>query len=292
MAAQIPRLERRYLFTGDLVLQTPLHIGGGDITLGMTDKPIIRAADERPFIPGSSLKGAFRSTVEKLTATLEPRLMKYDVLDTGSDWLQRFNTKRSDQEWDDERTVQEVQREWPITSHLFGTPYTASKIFFSDAYLRDDQEPLIQRRDGVAIDRDSERAMDRLKYDYEVVPPSMRFGFELWLENPCDLEISLTCLGLAELLHGFFSIGGKRSSGLGRCVVQGLQVYELDLIAPGLTATERFSRLQRYLKGKTSEEKFVRQSDTQAFIDQHIAKLPEQIAAIVKGDVHAQTPGQ
>ena len=46
-------------------------------------------------------------------------------------------------------------------------------------------------RDGVAIDRDSEKAIDGLKYDFEVVPASAAFDLEITLENatPQDLQL-------------------------------------------------------------------------------------------------------
>src|SRR5262245_41763724 len=201
---EIMRLQSRYLFTGELVLQTALHIGGGETTLGTTDSPVVRRPDGQPFIPGSSLKGAFRSTVEKLAATLGLRNMEHDAL--SREWIEQFHDKRRREEeqdkqsWDDERTIREVDAHWPVTARLFGTPYTASRIHFTDAYLLEGQDSIIQRRDGVAIDRDAERAVDGLKYDYEVVPSTLRFGFEVRLENTTPMDLSLTCMGLAELL--------------------------------------------------------------------------------------------
>ena len=248
------RLERRYLFTGDLVLRTALHLGGGDGTLGSTDSPVVRRPDGAPFIPGSSLKGAFRSTVEKLALTLGLPNMKRDAIDQSAAWIKAFNQRRRDEEWSEEQTVQAVANEWPVTAHLFGTPYIASKLSFSDAYLRDETEGVVQRRDGVAIDRDSERAMDRLKYDYEVVPATVRFNFEMLLENPNDRDLGLTCLGLSELRSGLFSIGGKRSSGLGRCVLENPHAYLLDLTDP--CAKQRAARLLRYLRGTCYADKF------------------------------------
>jgi CRISPR-associated protein Csm3 len=272
---RMPRLSRRYVFTGDLVLQTAMHIGGGDTAFGTTDSPVIRRVDGQAFIPGSSLKGAFRSTVEKLAATLAMPNMERDVLDTGSAWMQNFNKRRRDGNpdsgegpWDEATTLEKIKQEWPATALLFGTPYSASKIIFIDASLRNDQETIIQRRDGVAIDRDSERAVDGLKYDYEVVPPTLRFAFEMVLENPSDTDLGLVCLGVAELLGGFFSIGGKRSSGMGRCLLEGLQIYALDLTVVDMA--ERARRLRQYLTGKTRHEKFMNVPNPSEFIDHQI----------------------
>ena len=64
--AWLERLTERYLFTGRLVMESGLHIGGGRDTLTTTDSAVMKYIDDRPFIPGSSMKGAFRSTVERV----------------------------------------------------------------------------------------------------------------------------------------------------------------------------------------------------------------------------------
>ena len=59
--------EKRFLFEGKLVLNTALHLGGGRLALVSTDDPLVRPLMEIP-IPGSSLKGVFRSTVKDRSA--------------------------------------------------------------------------------------------------------------------------------------------------------------------------------------------------------------------------------
>src|SRR5260370_28701313 len=63
-------LRNRYLFTGRLEMQTALHIGGGKVTLSSSDSPVVLTPDQKPFVPGSSFKGALRSTVEKIVPSL------------------------------------------------------------------------------------------------------------------------------------------------------------------------------------------------------------------------------
>ncbi len=56
-------------FQGNIVIKTGLHIGGSNesMQIGGVDLPIIRdSASNLPYIPGSSLKGKLRSTVEKV----------------------------------------------------------------------------------------------------------------------------------------------------------------------------------------------------------------------------------
>jgi len=50
----------------NLRVLTGLHIGGGTggIAIGATDNPVIKGADGKPYIPGSSLKGKIRSLLE------------------------------------------------------------------------------------------------------------------------------------------------------------------------------------------------------------------------------------
>ncbi len=55
--------------TSTLVVQTGLHIGGGGETLdiGGLDKSVIRdPITQQPYLPGSSIKGKLRSTLERL----------------------------------------------------------------------------------------------------------------------------------------------------------------------------------------------------------------------------------
>src|ERR1700687_1749602 len=61
-------IRNRYMFIGKLEMTTGLHIGGGKATLSHTDSPVVLTPEGLPFIPGSSLKGVLRSTIEKFVA--------------------------------------------------------------------------------------------------------------------------------------------------------------------------------------------------------------------------------
>lgn len=60
------QLKRKIIVEGDIKLLTGLHIGGSEqeIKIGGVDNPVIKTGD-RPYIPGSSLKGKLRSLLEK-----------------------------------------------------------------------------------------------------------------------------------------------------------------------------------------------------------------------------------
>mgnify|MGYP002784196578 CR=1 FL=1 len=274
--------ERRYLFTGTLKLTTALHIGGGRGTLSASDSPIVRGPDLKPFIPGSSFKGSFRSTVEKLVPAL-PNLRTCALTDGEGDdgegqkcpgapgEVQReFN--ESKEGWREERLVEELEARLCDTCKLFGSTFQASRILFDDLQIKGSNwAGVTQVRDGVAIDRDSERARDGLKYDFEVVPPDAEFEFRLTLEEPTDADLGLACLGLSEFVAGFGGIGGKRSRGLGRCQLEDLKIYELDLRA----GPDRVKHLRKYLLGKSATEKMTLVANTEAFLQTNIVQLLE-----------------
>ncbi len=68
MADKIIELKGRVFFTFHIEAVTGLHIGGTEtgIEIGGVDKTVIRnRLDNRPYIPGSSLRGKMRSLLEK-----------------------------------------------------------------------------------------------------------------------------------------------------------------------------------------------------------------------------------
>jgi CRISPR-associated RAMP protein (TIGR02581 family) len=258
-------LRNRYLFEGRLVMSTALHIGGGRATLSPSDSPVVLTPAGLPFIPGSSFKGALRSTIEKLVPGLptKAQLSSCALIDLPEE--QQIRETREEKGPKSCPTVRQrgivkvrrelqqsgkifdlEKRELPYlcsTCRLFGSPFAAARINISDLYLEDENWPGgIEIRDGVAIDRDSETAKDRLKYDFEVVPASAAFKLSIVLENATEQDLQLISMGLSEFIHGFGMIGGKRSRGLGVCKLEDLMVLALDL-----TGKERDQILKNYL---------------------------------------------
>lgn len=268
-------MRRKYVFIGKLELKSAMHIGGGDINLRGTDSPVVLTPEEDPFIPGSSFKGVFRSTVEKLVSAI-PNQTTCFLSENGScptSNQDNFNNRRRNSNWSEAKLVQILDDELCDTCKLFGSPFSASKIFFRDLYV-DEWAEATQVRDGVAIDRDSERAVNRLKYDYEVVSVGSTFKMQIVLEDPTDTNLHLTCVGLNEFVSGMGGIGGMRSRGLGNCRVIELRGYELDL-----TDDEtRYERLRQYLIGNTIENKMLVIDDMDEFLKERIGELLQERA--------------
>ena len=272
MAEQIEQmnrytLENRYVFKGKLVMQTAFHIGGGRNTLSSSDSPVVLTPEGIPFIPGSSFKGALRSIVEKLVPNFPGfpdnwftcaliELSDKEAEETKricpTTWSRDIADKRRQDPEQAKEILEEAREKLCDTCRLFGSPFAASHININDLYISDKEwGGVIQVRDGVAIDRDSEKAKDRLKYDFEVVPASASFNLEITLENASERDLQLVCVGLSEFVHGFGTIGGKRSRGLGACTLEELDVSELKLISPDIDQKERSKRLRDYLLKRT-----------------------------------------
>lgn len=274
------QFQRRYVFTGRLTLATGLHVGSGWETGSPSDNPIMRTPDGRPFIPGSSFKGAFRSTVEKLTETvgLQSCLLMEGQGCIGAQGKEQqdFNKMRNESKWSAGDLLGKLNAGLCDTCKLFGSPYMVSRILFGDLtpIEKEGSQPaqLIQVRDGVAIDRDSETAIDGFKFDYEVVDSALAFGVRIQLDDPSDHDLALACLGLSEFVSGFGYLGGKRSRGLGNCQLEDLVIYSLDL-----SKEDRAEQLKKYLLGKTLEKKMHKKDvkkDVDTFLDEKIAQLP------------------
>jgi len=287
-------LRNRYLFEGQLVMQTALHIGGGRASLSPSDSPVVLTPTGHPFIPGSSFKGALRSTVEKLVPQLPPnaKLSSCALIELPEE-QQIAETQRKDehkscptvrqkgirnirrqleQEGKDYELEQHEFRYLCSTCWLFGSPFAAARINVNDLYLVNDSwEGGIQIRDGVAIDRDSETAKDGLKYDFEVVPASATFKLRILLENAIEQDLQLISIGLSEFVHGFGMIGGKRSRGLGACELQHLTVSSLELT--GVGPEESKKRLQNYLISRAYSTE---QEPGEQFLSRYIEHIFDQ----------------
>ncbi len=298
---------KRYRITGNLVLKTALHIGGGRKLERGTDSPILRDGYQRPYIPGSSLKGALRAAVERILPNLNGHTACNLFVPLDSDKnsresengvcltpLREDHPKKNDyrtleqslgvgiQSNDSVRgALQRLLRDWqkkidpfqPLSEeHLlmvleenlcdvckaFGSPFIASSIYFHDAPVNENLwMGLTQVRDGVGIDRDSGRARERIKYDYEIVPPGTAFEFSMTIETGNEKKIGLAALALHELMQGNVPLGGIRSRGLGRCQLEEVRVEYID-----------FANLEFYLLEGTWKPQPV-----QEFVSSHINVL-------------------
>ncbi len=218
------KLESRYHLQGVLELQQAMHIGCGESSDDI-DSLFVKDGSERHYIPGSSLRGALRGTVERIGSAIDERWCC--GLDAESENQCPSGNRAKQQEM--EKLIGDgKKKESEICKILdaklcpacktFGSPFLSSRIRIADLYPVNNQRPPWQKRFGVAIDRDTETAAQGLLFTYQVVEADQKFDFELWAENMDDPNWGMLGIGLLELLGGNFWIGGKKNgSGLGQC---------------------------------------------------------------------------
>lgn len=239
------RLVNRYEFSGLLLAETGLHIGTGRPT-PTSNAGVIRDFQGRPFIPGSSLKGALRSGVERRAEWLGLTSCRLE------EGFRCLSTDKAAYDCHRDRPLSQRLQELNgallcETCRLFGSRVVASKVQIDDLPLDRGFEVIAERmvevRDGVGIERDSGTAAEGVKFDYEVVPSLTAFSFFMTAENLELPQLALLAVGLLEMMEGSIPLGGKSTRGLGRCRLKLQHLYRCEL-TPGdaLTATEQLLR--------------------------------------------------
>jgi CRISPR-associated RAMP protein (TIGR02581 family) len=186
---------------------------------------VLKDLQGRPYIPGSSFKGAYRAHLEKLLRGLDETLACPST--SRSEGLNRLPGCLTKDDVDSLKHDVQYRYDAAALSHelicrscwtcsVLGAPWLASKVLVRDLTVI----PVTwfdhyQVRDGVAIDRDTETAAEGLKYDFEAVPAGTEFRFEMVVENASDPELGLVLLGLREFSEGYVPLGGAASRGLG-----------------------------------------------------------------------------
>jgi CRISPR-associated RAMP protein (TIGR02581 family) len=213
--------KNRLEIKGTLTTVTALRISAGrSIEPIGSDLPVIKDALGRPFIPGSSFKGALRSRLESFLRGIlggDRKLVANPANEKEwsltSEEITDLKNRHTD---DDEMLTTEILNQTDLISKLFGSPWLASKFQVRDLTVEPDSWfGQYQERDGVAIDRDTETAADGKLYDFQVVPAATPFEFHAVVENAEDWELGMLMVGLHQFETEQIPLGGGRSRGLG-----------------------------------------------------------------------------
>jgi CRISPR-associated RAMP protein (TIGR02581 family) len=255
------RFQRRVSLQATLRCETALRIGAGKSLDTMTsDLPVLRDARGRPIIPGASIKGVVRSQVEALLRATGARVC--DPLSDGACLYKPRPALKS------RSPASEQAADWRayVEQHvcdacrIFGGPGLASHVIFSDALPTDDM-PIVERRDGVSIDRDLARAAGKRKFDFEVVAAGSTFRLHVALQDLEEHWEGAVMEGLAWLDEGFSRLGGFKSRGLGRVslrdgrvsILSGGQLHREEL-AWDVFRDQRIEKFRAYCQGLLSSQ--------------------------------------
>lgn len=191
------------------------------------------------FLPGTSLKGVFRAHAERIGRTLaaekicNPFNTKYGKRNASDHGVPSCSNVLSfvEKERDKGRSslpAPEAYKASCPACRLFGSLAFGGRFNLGDAYVVPGQEPSIEYRDGVGIDRFSGGPVHGAKFQFEVVTGG-RFACELTVQNFELWQLSWIFHVLQDFEDGLVPIGLGSSRGLGSISAQ-IKTVELDVL--------------------------------------------------------------
>lgn len=230
----LKKLVNEAYFTLRITTTGPLLIRSGRATISGPDMtPVLtyRNGQQEIFLPGSSLKGVFRSHSEKIVCSLKPHVVCYpfsggeekeaDLKQRQRDYRdscgERFNqfAKKGFEERDAlERHTDFVYDNSCPTCRLYGSTGFIGRIAIGDAYLA--SRSITEQRDGVGIDRLTGGASHGAKFELEVVSKDVSFETDIHLRNFEIWQLGMLFVVLQDLEDELIRIGSGRSRGLGQ----------------------------------------------------------------------------
>ncbi|MGE5617805.1 MAG: type III-A CRISPR-associated RAMP protein Csm3 [Sphingomonadaceae bacterium] len=209
----------RAFIRGSILAETGLHIGGGSggLAIGGMDNPVVRdPLTNRPYIPGSSLRGKMRSLSERAQGLL------HDYR------ISQVNIHACEEE--------ESYRGCDFC-HVFGVPAQSwssqTRLLVRDVPLEEESArrleeartdlPFTEVKWEVAIDRVTSvatpRQMERVPAGAVFGPMEMSFAFY----EPEDVRRFVLVIRAMQLLEEDY-LGGQGSRGSGKVSFQGLSI--------------------------------------------------------------------
>ena len=218
------KLIGKLILEGDMHCESGLHVGAGkgSLEIGGADNPVVKDAQGRPYVPGSSLRGRIRSLLEQATGMAVPSELVYISKRKG----QEVRIHQSDRP-DDEicilfgRSPGRIEKAGggdeggvhatPARLSVFDAPLIPGSITPQMRENLDDE--LTEVKSENAIDRITSQANPRT---LERVPAGARFKIRMVLDILCPEDSVLPALlvqGLRLLEDDTLGGGGSRGSG-------------------------------------------------------------------------------
>ena len=231
-------------FTLAIHTEGPVLVKSGHSTVSgpdMTSVLTYRNGNTEVYLPGSSLKGIFRSHIEKVTRTLKDGIVCNPFVKTkaqrqGNQLVchnytevscgDKFETRQKDEmridsdQWrrhpkKEDLSSEDTYRDSCPVCRLFGSTSFIGRVAISDAYLAKNSQQKTEQRDGVGIDRFTGGAASGAKFDLEVVSSGVTFETEIHMRNFEVWQLGMLMLVVQDLEDGLIRIGSGRSRGLG-----------------------------------------------------------------------------
>ncbi len=290
----LKKLVNECKFKLQIKTEGPLLVKSGYATAHGPDmSPVLtyRNGQEQVFIPGSSLKGVFRSHIEKVIRSVNEELVclpyeKPNFVNENNRLIcpnysrafcgNRFELRKKNTVQDDKRNKWKLLNSDledkdgnrkdinPIVYHdscpvcrLFGSTFFIGRISVGDAYLTLTTPPDVKRyvetRDGVGIDRFSGGAAQGALFNLLVVSAGTSFQTDILLRNFEIWQLGAVMLILQDMEDELIRVGSGRSRGLGHIkgAVNQVDIQYLKMNIAGKKADEIWG-LGKFLNGDDS----------------------------------------
>jgi CRISPR-associated RAMP protein (TIGR02581 family) len=236
----LKKLVNEAYFTLRITTMGPLLVRSGHASISGPDMtPVLttRGKEQEIFLPGSSLKGVFRSHSEKIVCSLKPHVVCYPFFgneDKEADHPQRQQDYRDScgerfnqfaKQDDANRKQMEARTDWVYeqscpTCRLFGSTGFIGRVAIGDAYLAPGSRAVTELRDGVGIDRLTGGASHGAKFELEVVSRDVTFETDVHLRNFEIWQLGMLFVVLQDMQDELIRIGSGRSRGLGKVTAE------------------------------------------------------------------------
>jgi CRISPR-associated RAMP protein (TIGR02581 family) len=239
---------------------SPLRIGAGRdyINLGSSaNVTLLRDSNLNPYIPGSSWKGVFRSTGERIAKERGIKVCTGLTDETCMDERKKeFNNLIKRHEIDEAKEL--VWESTCLNCKLFGAPSLSSALLFFDSLP---SRYNIGVRTMIAINRKTGTVVSNALAIVEYVEPGAEFHFRVLGSNLPNYAIGYLVKIMRYLHEDLSQIGGYKSRGFGFIRFKELElkvVHRSNVSGSGtkLKALDEYDADSEYVEGKFDGDTF------------------------------------
>ncbi|MBW2738017.1 MAG: hypothetical protein JRE64_04020 [Deltaproteobacteria bacterium] len=245
----------RYRLEGKLTATSPFHLGSGfmverkGLDNEKTKKPIQVSAiatdhSGHPVIPGSSLKGTLRGYLLNVLSTVNDNQQKKNAETLANDHDYDKLCTRDDLK-NQKGQIVFMRKDASVLERLFGTPFAEGKIevwdgecvpteYQIDDSIKDSESPPCWNSkrftyvdQSVAINPETNTAIDKNLYSFEIVPPGVTFAINICGQNLGEIELGMLIFGLEAFNSEIWplTLGAMGGRGFGRFSFELTKLY-------------------------------------------------------------------
>lgn len=213
---------RSLKISGTIEAKSRLHVGAGrDVSsFEESDSPLIRVnfkGFKLPYIPGSSLKGIFRSTVEYLLTSIGEKVC--ETYDNRSRCFMAGKQILDENRSHNYNELINAIKNLCGACKIFGGHNYSSHIFISESIPIDTASVGFDISPNIAVNRRDATAIKGGLFTLEHINPNSRFNFQIQINNLPNYLIGLVFKVIYLINNGIVLVGGNKRAGLGHIFI-------------------------------------------------------------------------